>query len=145
MRRTATAALLSAALAMTVLAAGVSGASGSGPKCADLEFVDVNYRLNTDGTYTLSVDLILAQEAPACKQITYTLTIAGTGSTGSESIVRTQKGDKDFIETFSDNDNQVCISATTSAAGGHIHDSAPDTGGCLVLQEDTSGGRVGFG
>ncbi len=142
-RRFKAGAFVAGALAAAVLVVGaVSAGAESGPKCADLSEANVNYRLNTDGTYTLGVELLLAQDAPACKQITYTLTI---GDVGSSSIVLSQKGNKQFTSTFSDTNNQVCISATTSANGGHVHDAAPDTGGCVVLQQGPAGGRVGFG
>ena len=134
-----------AAVALTALTAvTVSLAAGeSGPKCADLTSANTNYRQNADGTYTLGVEFLLGptENIPACKQITYTLTIDGVGSSP---IVVSQQGNAQFVRTFSDTDNQACISGTTASSGGHVHDRGPDTG-CVAIAAGPVGGKVGMG
>jgi hypothetical protein len=144
MRRVTAASLLSAVLvAGALLAASVSLAAESGPKCADITHISWNYP--TGGT--INVGLVLNNAATAeasapCKSVTYTLIISGI--TGGPLVVP-QKGNHLFTGvTFGDTDNNICISATTSSSGGKTHDAAPDVG-CLEVTVGTSGGRVGVG
>jgi hypothetical protein len=143
MRRFTVAALLAASLAAAALAAtAVSHAAESGPQCADLSEMTFTYRDLGGGSYSFAAELLLAGDAAACKQITYTVTI---GDVSGTSIILSQKGSKQFGPvTFADTDNQVCVFATTSSAGGHVHDRGPDTG-CVPLTAAAVGGRVGVG
>jgi hypothetical protein len=132
-------AIAGAALVMGVVSAGAE----SGPACADITGENHNYA--TRGT--VSVGLILAGASDAvtsepCKSVTYTLVISGI--TGSPLVI-SQKGNNLFANvSFSDTDDNICISATTSAGGRKVHDAAPDQG-CLEISVGSSGGNVGFG
>jgi hypothetical protein len=144
MRRATKFVLASAAVVGAVLATGVVPAGAeSGPKCADITGENHNYAIQG----TVSVGLILAGASDAassvpCKSVTYTLVISGI--TGSPLVI-TQKGSNLFSNvTFSDVDNNICISATTSSSGGKIYDAAPDYG-CLEISVGSSGGGSGFG
>ena len=144
MKRVATAALLTVALAAVALVAGVSGAPAvSGPRCADITHVGWNYA--TQGT--INVGLVLndapdALNSTPCKSVTYTLAVSGVNN---GPLVLTQKGNHLFEGVqFTDVDNNICISATTASSGGKVHDAAPDAG-CLEVSVGTSGGKVGMG
>lgn len=156
MRRTVTAALATATLAVAALAIGVSGAVGeSGPRCADIAGETHTYRGGGGGQnespYTLSMALLLA--APACKQITYTVyVIQDSGGPTAIAANRTPEGDlattPDGNPTFgpvtiTDDDPTICVYATTASKGGKVHDRAPDVG-CLELTAPASGGGSGF-
>lgn len=132
--------------AVALTASAVSLAAGeSGPKCADLDSLNFNYKDLQNGSYTFGGELLLTGGVAPCKQVTYTLTIGGiTGVPGGQ-IVLTQQGSTQFpTQTFTDSDNQVCVSATTSSPGGHVYDRGPDSG-CVVLTASASGGKVGVG
>jgi hypothetical protein len=144
MRRTITVSLAAAALAVAALVGGVSSAGGeSGPACADITAEThgpVTFWDSATGRGLLTVD-VRTRSASSCKQITYILAISGVNN---GPVVVTQKGSALFsqIEYF-DTDNRVCISATTGAGGGHVHDAAPDVG-CLEIQSGTTGAPGGF-
>ena len=66
-----------------------------------------------------------------------------SGITGAPLVV-SQKGDNLFSGvTFSDTDDNICISATTGSSGGKVHDAAPDAG-CLEISVGHAGGGSGF-
>lgn len=134
--------LATATFAVAALAVGVSGAVGeTGPACADITgetHGPLSFWNSSTGEGTLNVQLLTASES-ACKQVTYTLVVSGVTS---GPIVQSQKGDTSFVVNYSDTDNKVCISATTSA-GGHVHDAAPDAG-CIEIVSGTAGGPSGF-
>jgi hypothetical protein len=142
MRRATTAALVLAALGVAMLAVTVSAAAESGPRCADITGENHNYAAQG----TVSVGLILDGAADAlastpCKSVTYTLVISGISGTPR---VVSQKGNHLFEGiTFSDTDNNICISATTGPSGGKVHDAAPDAG-CLEISVGSTGGGSGF-
>jgi hypothetical protein len=144
MRKTITVSLAAAALAVATLVGGVSSAGGeSGPACADITAEShgpLNFYDSTAGRGVLTVD-VRTRSGSACKQITYTLAISGVNN--GPTVVM-QKGSALFssIEYF-DTDNRVCISATASAGGGHLHDAAPDAG-CLEIQSGVTGAPGGF-
>jgi hypothetical protein len=127
---------------MAALAVATTSATGAGPRCADI--TGENHSYATRGTINVGLILDGASDAVAstpCKSVTYTLVISGV-STGP--IVVTQKGDNLFTSiTFSDTDDNICISATTSSSGGKVHDAAPDVG-CLEISVGSSGGGSGF-
>jgi hypothetical protein len=132
------------AIAGAVLAMGVvSAGAESGPACADITGENHNYA--TRGT--VSVGLILAGASDAvtsepCRSVTYTLVISGI--TGSPLVI-SQKGNNLFSGiTFSDTDDNICISATTSPSTAKVHDAAPDQG-CLEISVGSTGGGSGFG
>lgn len=144
MRRLKTGVLVAGALAAAVLVAGaVSAGAESGPSCADITgetHGPLNFYNATTGTGTLNVRLLTAS-GTACKQVTYTLVVSGV--TGAP-IVISQKGSAEFNAiSYSDTDNKVCISATTTSSGGHVYDSAPDAG-CIEITSGTTGGGSGF-
>ena len=145
MRRARKFLAVGAAIAGAVLAMGVvsAGAAESGPACADITGENHNYA--TQGTVTVGLILDGASDAGTsvpCRSVTYTLVISGI--TGSP-IVVSQKGNNIFSGiTFSDTDNNICISATTSPSAAKVHDAAPDQG-CLEISVGSTGGNVGFG
>lgn len=142
MRRVTTSALLLAALGVAALAIAVSAGAESGPKCANITGENHNYA--TRGS--INVGLILDGAADAvnstpCKSVNYTLVISAISEPPK---VVTQKGNHLFTGvTFSDTDDNVCISATTSSSGGKVHDAAPDAG-CLEISVGSTGGGAGF-
>lgn len=136
-------AVVAAIGAAALTASAVSLAAGeSGPKCADITGENHNY--TTVGH--VNVGLILAGASDAatsvpCKSVTYTLVISGISG---QPVVVSQKGSNLFTGvTFSDNDNNICISATTSSSGGKVHDFAPDVG-CLEISFGSTGGGGGM-
>jgi hypothetical protein len=142
MKRVFTVLLLVVLAALTTVAAG-SGAGGeSGPGCADVINETHNYSYDAAaGTGVISLRMQLSGDAAACKQITYTLVVSGVSG---NPVVTTQKGSVDFVQVrFGDTDNKICISGTTTSAGGHVYDNAPDLG-CLEITPGVSGGTSGF-
>jgi hypothetical protein len=135
-------AALVASTALAASAVSFAAAGESGPACADITGENHNYA--TRGT--ISFGLILAgasdaQTSVPCKSVTYTLVISGIS--GSPLVVQ-QKGNNLFTNVqFSDADDNICISATTSSSGGKVHDAAPDVG-CLEISVGSTGGRGGF-
>ena len=144
MRRAIATAFATSALAVAALAIGVTGAVGeSGPACADITgetHGPLTFWNSSTGEGTLNVQL--QTRASACKQVTYTLAVSGVIN---GPIVQSQKGENatSFVVNYTDTDNKVCISATTSAGGGKTHDAAPDSG-CIEIVSGTSGGASGF-
>ena len=142
MRRTTTTAALLVVFAVAALAIAVSAGAESGPKCADITGENHNYA--AQGTITVGLILDGASDAGAsvpCKSVTYTLVISGI--TGAPKVV-SQKGNNIFTAvTFSDTDNNICISATAGSSGGKAHDAAPDAG-CIEISVGSSGGGSGF-
>ena len=141
MRQITRAIALVAALGVTALAVAVSAGAESGPRCADITGANWNYA--TQGTINFGLILDGAADAPSstpCKSVNYTLIISGIS--GSPKVV-TQKGDNLFFsQTFSDTDNNICVSATAGSAG-KVHDAAPDAG-CLEISVGTTGAGGGF-
>lgn len=145
MRRYAVVVVAVAALVASaaLAASAVSLAAGeSGPKCADITGENHNYA--TRGTINFGLILAGASDAVSsvpCKSVTYTLVISGIS--GSPLVVQ-QKGNNLFANVqFSDVDDNICISATTSSSGGKVHDAAPDVG-CLEISVGSTGGAGGF-
>ncbi len=134
--------LVMATLTAVALTAAVSAGAESGPRCADITGENHNYA--TKGTITVGLILDGAADAGAstpCKSVTYTLVISGI--TGAPLVV-TQKGNNIFSGvTFTDADNNICISATTGSSGGKVHDAAPNAG-CIEISVGSSGGGSGF-
>lgn len=144
MRKAITVFVTSAAAAVAALAIGVSGAVGeSGPACADI--TGENHTYPTRGTLNLGLILAGAVDATSstpCKSVVYTVVVSGI--TGPPVVV-SRKGDNLFPGiTFSDTDDNVCISATSASSGGRIHDAAPNQG-CLEISVGSTGGVAGFG
>jgi hypothetical protein len=141
MRRITSAAFLVAAVAAAALAVAVSAGAESGPNCADITNGNWNYA--TRGTINVGLVLAGAQDALSstpCKSVTYTLVISAINEPPK---VVTQKGNHLFTGvTFSDTDDNVCISATTGSSGGKVHDAAPNAG-CFEVTVGTSGGGAG--
>jgi hypothetical protein len=141
-RLTVGVAVLATAAAVLTSTAVALAAGESGPKCADITGENHNYAARG----AINVGLILAGAPDAvssvpCKSVTYTLVISGI-SGGSKVI--SQKGDNLFAGvTFSDADDNICISATSGSSGGKAHDTAPDVG-CLEISVGSTGGGSGF-
>jgi hypothetical protein len=156
MRRLALVSLAATGIAATVLAAAaVSLAAGeSGPKCADITAETHNYRGTgtgggPPGPYSFAMELLLA--APACKSITYTVYIVqdpGATPVAVQQSGTSTDGHPQFLTTVNDDDPTICVYATTTSKGGHVHDRAPDataTPDCLELTAPATGGGSTFG
>ena len=134
--------MLGLLVAMAALVVAISPAGAAGPRCADITGENHNYAAR--GTITVGLILDGASDAGAsttCKSVTYTLVISGVSG---GPIVVSQKGDNIFTGiTFSDTDDNICISATTTSSGGKVYDAAPDAG-CLEISVGSSGGGSGF-
>lgn len=124
------------------LAVWASPGTAAGPRCADITGEQHNYAAQG----TISVALLLdgagdVTTSVPCRSVTYTLIISGIS--GGPLVVE-QKGDSTFESiTFTDNDNNICISATAGSSGGKVHDSAPDAG-CLEISVGSTGAGGGF-
>jgi hypothetical protein len=142
MRRFIASGLLLVALGVAALAGAVSAGAESGPRCADITGEQHNYTVR--GTLNFALLLDGASDfslSTPCKSVTYTLIISGI--TGGPLVI-SQKGDHTFDNiTFSDTDDNICVSATTGSSGGKVHDAAPNAG-CLEISVGPSGGGSGF-
>lgn len=142
MRRLTSAVTVLAALGIVALAMTVSAAAESGPRCADITNEGHNYRAVGDLSFGLTLDGAADPlVSTPCKSVVYTVTISGING---PPITISQRGDNTFeITGFTDTDNKICVSATTTSAGGKIHDAAPDAG-CIEITVGTTGAGGGF-
>jgi hypothetical protein len=138
--------LVGAALALSVFASGV-GATGTGdvngPACRDIVSANFTYDVTSVFGGSLSVN------APACKNVTYSVVIESqVGSTTTTTTLNgTPVGDPTSIlfpqTAIADDDGTLCV-YVTSSTGGHVVDRGPDSG-CLPIVRDTgSGGGQSF-
>jgi hypothetical protein len=154
MRRFLLGALLTASLASVALvAAAVSLAAESGPKCADIIGETHNYRGTgpggaPPGPFSFGMELLLA--SPACKSVVYTVYIVqdpGSTPIAVEQSGTSAEGSPQFTATVNDDDATICVYATTASKGGKVHDRAPDetaTPDCLELTAPATGGGSTF-
>jgi hypothetical protein len=144
--------LLLATLALAGVAATVPGVSGgaigdtNGPSCRDITNGQFNYTANGDGTYNLNSQLLLGPDGTtaACKQLTYTLYVIVDGTDPATAQAYAYDSNLQLTGvTITDDDNGICVYATTSH-NGKVFDTAPDANfGCLVITT-TTGGASGF-
>jgi hypothetical protein len=133
-------------LALSLFASG-AGATGTGdtngPACRDL--VSGNFTYSTGNVFAGSISI----NAPACKNVTYTVVIesmVGTTTT-TTSLLGTPGPDPTLLlldpTTIADDDGTLCV-YVTSSTGGHIVDRGPDAGCLPVVLESGSGGGQSF-
>ena len=131
-------ALLAVVVALTAAPAVGALDDARGPTCVDIVATG-NYQPTT---HRLGVKLLPAG-VPACQQFTYTLYVVV--DEGTAPVAYSQQGSDEFVVNIADDDETICIGATTSV-GGHTFDTAPDSfdpttgAGCLVVE---AGGPVG--
>jgi hypothetical protein len=128
-----------AATAALVIGSGAGAVDAKGPPCGDIK-MDAFY--SGDGT---TAGATLFTPVATCTYVTYTVfinsspTTAPVGAQGDG--VADLGANGDFIElstSVSDSDSTICI-YSQSSIGGHVIDTAPDTG-CVTLHPGETGG-----
>jgi hypothetical protein len=152
MKRIGAALLLAGAMALAVTTGATADAVGDsfGPSCSDIVVGGLSYNVTDPDTLLPTVNTVTSTvqyASTTCKNVHYVLVVTYTVAGQPKIKVQSVKGDgsSDRVSFQINNvhaDGNVCMSTYTAGAG-QIYDSSPNSGACLELGPDQSGGGSG--
>ena len=148
MKRIVKAALAASMLTLSLVSlASAAKPEATGPNCADIDDgAGVTSEGSTAGRWDLN--FLVTYAAPTCTSISYTFAVfenqaryvAGDPALASASVQG--NGTTQLVFSFAnvDDDNTVCVRATTTSPGGKVHDEAPGPNSCMEVGPNAPGG-----